>query len=261
MERTVITIDSAHPHRSSSSSKPTQERHLGYKQKLAAALRLFGKFGFDEGVAGHITVRDPDYPDQFWVNPLGVSFKLICVSDLMMVNHDGDILVGSGTLNKAAFAIHSQIHKLLPNINAAAHSHSLYGKTWSAFGRLLDPITQDACAFYEDHAVFADYNGVVFDTSEGKRIAESLKGNKAAILKNHGLITTGHTVDEAAWWHITMERSCQAQLLAEAVGRPEHIPHDVARKTRDQVGTPTVGHGSFRPLFDLIVAEQPDFLN
>ena len=112
------------------------------------------------------------------------------------------------------------MHAARPDVIAAAHSHSMYGKAWSSLGRLLDPITQDACAFYEDHALFDDYTGVVLDLEEGKRIAHALGDNKAVILRNHGLLTVGHSVDEAVWWFITMERSCQAQLLAEAAGTP-----------------------------------------
>ena len=76
---------------------------LQRKQRLAAALRIFGKFGFDEGVAGHITVRDPIDTDTFWVNPMGRSFKLMRVSDLIRVSHEGDIVEGEGLLNGAAF--------------------------------------------------------------------------------------------------------------------------------------------------------------
>ena len=130
-------------------------------------------------------------------------------------------------MNRAAFAIHSQVHAARPDVIAAAHSHSIYGKAWSSLGRLLDPLTQDACAFYEDHALFDDYTGVVLDLEEGKRIAHALGDNKAVILRNHGLLTVGHSVDEAVWWFITMERSCQAQLLAEAAGTPVlHRPRE-----------------------------------
>src|SRR5438045_4811057 len=80
------------------------------KQRLAAAYRLFGRFGFDEGVAGHITARDPELLDHFWVNPLGMSFKHIRVKDLILVNDHGKVVEGGGPLNRAAFAIHSQIH-------------------------------------------------------------------------------------------------------------------------------------------------------
>src|SRR5210317_1778397 len=208
-----------------------EERQLR-KERLAAALRLFGKFGFDEGVAGHITVRDPEHLDHFWVNPMGRSFKQMRVSDLLQVNHKGEVVHGKGLLNGAAFTIHSQIHMANPEITAAAHSHSVYGKSWSSLGRLLDPITQDACAFYNDHVLFDDFTGVVLDDSEGKRIAAALGDSKAAILQNHGLLTVGESVDAAAWWYITMERSCQAQLMAEAVGTPKKITHEAATQTR-----------------------------
>ena len=94
-------------------------------------------------------------------------------------------------MNLAAFVIHSQIHAARPDVVAAAHAHSVHGKSWSALGRPLDPLTQDVCAFYEDHAVFDDYTGVVLDLEEGKRIAHALGDNKAAILANHGLLTVG----------------------------------------------------------------------
>ena len=245
----------------SEQSKSVEELRTERKQKLAASLRLFGKFGFDEGVAGHITVRDPEHEDHFWVNPMGKSFKLMTVSDLLCVDHKGNIVEGEGLLNGAAFTIHSQIHMAKPNVTAAAHSHSVYGKTWSSLGRLLDPLNQDACAFYEDHALFDDFTGVVLDNSEGQRIAEALGDGKAAILQNHGLLTVGESVDEAAWWFITMERSCQAQLMAEAVGTPKKISHEHALKTRETVGSHLAGWFSFQPLYNVIVTEQPELLN
>jgi len=127
------------------------------KQRLAAAFRLFSRYGFDEGIAGHITARDPEYRDRFWVNPFGMHFGQIRVRDLILVNDKGEVVEGNKPVNAAAFAIHSQIHAARPDIVAAAHAHSLYGKSWSSLGRLLDPLTQDACAFYEDHSLFDDY--------------------------------------------------------------------------------------------------------
>lgn len=236
-----------------------ERRHR--KQRLAAAFRLFGHFGFDEGAAGHITARDPELSDHFWVNPLGMNFKQIRVKDLLLVNGRGEVVEGDWPLNAAAFAIHSQIHAARPDVVAAAHAHSLHGKAWSSLRRPLDPLTQDACAFYGDHSVFDDYTGVVLDLDEGKRIAQALGGHKAVILANHGLLTVGQTsVDEAAWWFITMERTCQAQLLAEAAGTPLRIDPGQAEKTARQVGTPMAGWRQFQPLYDWIVSVQPDLL-
>jgi ribulose-5-phosphate 4-epimerase/fuculose-1-phosphate aldolase len=237
-----------------------EEERAHRKQRLAAAFRLFGQFGFDEGVAGHITARDPELLDHFWVNPFGMSFKQIRVKDLILVNDTGEVVEGTWPVNAAAFAIHSQVHAARTDVVAAAHAHSLNGKAWSSLRRPLDPLTQDSCAFYGDHALFDDFTGVVLDLEEGKRIAHALGGHKAVILSNHGLLTVGHTVDEAAWWFITMERTCQAQLLAEAAGSPVLIDADQAEKTAGQVGSPLAGWVSFQPLYDWITTIQPDLL-
>ena len=237
-----------------------EEERLYRKQRLAAAFRLFAHFGYEEGVAGHITARDPERPDHFWVNPFGEPFAHMRVRDLVLINHEGDVVEGDRAVNRAAFAIHSQIHAARPDVVAAAHSHSMYGKSWSALGRLLDPLTQDACAFYNDHALFDDYTGVVLDVEEGKRIAHSLGGRKAVILRNHGLLTVGHSVEEAAFWFISMDRTCQSQLLAEAAGTPVRISDDDATHTAGQVGTHTIGWFNFQPLYEMIVRRQPDLL-
>jgi ribulose-5-phosphate 4-epimerase/fuculose-1-phosphate aldolase len=236
-----------------------ERRHR--KQRLAAAFRLFGHFGFDEGAAGHITARDPELLDHFWVNPLGMNFKQVRVRDLLLVNDRGEVVDGDWPLNQAAFAIHSQIHAARPDVISAAHAHSVHGKAWSSLHRLLDPLTQDACAFYEDHSLYDDFTGVVLDLEEGKRIAHVLADGKAVILANHGLLTVGQSVDEAAWWFITMERTCQAQLLAEAAGTPVPIDKEHAEKTAGQVGHRKTGWFGFQPLYDWIVTVQPDLLD
>ncbi|MFF4156271.1 class II aldolase/adducin family protein [Streptomyces sp. NPDC001678] len=236
-----------------------ERRHR--KERLAAALRLFGRFGFEEGVAGHITARDPEFTDHFWVNPFGMSFKHITVSDLILVNHKGQVVQGRHHVNQAAFAIHSQIHRARPDVVAAAHSHSTYGRAMSTLGELLEPITQDVCAFYQDHALFDDYTGVVVDEEEGRRIASALGSHKAVILRNHGLLTVGDSVDAAAWWFITMERSCQVQLAAKAAGKPVLIDPKSAEHTRDQLGNDLVAWINYQPLYQQITRSEPELLD
>lgn len=238
-----------------------EDERLHRKQRLAAAFRIFAQCGFDEGVAGHITARDPEHADRFWVNPFGLHFGLIRASDLVCVDHEGTVVEGNAVVNRAAFVIHSQVHAARPDAVAAAHAHSLHGKAWSALGRTLDPITQDACAFHGDHGLFDDYTSVVVDAEEGKRIAHALGDHKAAILRNHGLLTVGHSVDEAAFWFITMDRNCHAQLLAEAAGTPVLIDEENARRTHGQIGSHVAGWFGFQPLYERIVREQPDLLH
>jgi ribulose-5-phosphate 4-epimerase/fuculose-1-phosphate aldolase len=246
--------------------QPTVELERLYrKQRLAAAYRLFGRSGFDMGGAGHITARDPEHADRFWVNPLGVHFSRIKVSDLMLVDHDANIVqppaAAAPRLNRAAFAIHSELHKARPDVVAAAHSHSVYGKAWSALGRLLDPLTQDSAAFYDDHALFEEFSGVVLDTSEGEKIARALGGRKAVILQNHGILTVGASVESAVWRYLAMENACQVQLLAEAAGRTKPMPDAVARHTAGQVGSEVGGLYAFQPYWDIITDEEPDLFD
>jgi ribulose-5-phosphate 4-epimerase/fuculose-1-phosphate aldolase len=235
------------------------EERAHRKAKLAGALRIFGRLGFGEGVAGHITVRDPEFPDHFWVNPLGHSFRHMRVSDLILVNHDGDVVYGSKPVNRAAFVLHSAIHQARPDVVAAAHSHSPYGKAFSSLGIPLAPLTQDACIFYGDHAVIEEQGGaVVFEIEAGHEVAAAFGKNKAGIHKNHGLFTVGETIDEAVFWFVSMERSCQAQLLAMAAGTPEPIRDEWATYTAAQTGGHFAGWFSFQPLWQEICRTDPD---
>jgi ribulose-5-phosphate 4-epimerase/fuculose-1-phosphate aldolase len=236
------------------------------KQRLAASFRVFSKCGFDEGAAGHITARDPEFTDTFWVNPLGMHFSMIKVSDLIRVSHDGKVVEGNQPVNAAAVAIHSRVHAARPDSVGAAHAHSTYGRAFAALGRKLDPISQDVCAFYNDHALYDDYGGVAIELDEGQAIANAIGSCKAAILQNHGLLTVGQSVDEAAWWFITMDRSCQVQLLAEAAAagtnRPLKLISEGSAKQAFQIaGSSFSGWFQFQSLYARILKEQPDFLD
>jgi len=234
----------------------SQEEHRLYrKQHLAAAFRVFADRGFDEGVAGHISVRDPILTDHFWLNPLSQHFSQICVSDLILVNEHGDVVIGDEPINAAAFAIHSEIHKKRPDVHAACHAHSVYGKAFSVFGRELDMITQDALRFYKSHSVYDDFGGIVLDSEEGIRIAQKLGDGKACILQNHGLLTVGASVDEAAFWFISLDKTCHAQLLVDAASAGSGhkkilIRDEEAAFTYSQVGTPEKGWLAFQGYYD-----------
>lgn len=235
------------------------EARTYWKGRLAAAFRIFAKNGYDEGITGHITLRDPVEPTSFWVNPFGTAFGLMKASDLVRVSNDGKVLEGGRNrmINTAAFMIHSAIHQARPDVMAACHCHSIHGRAFGALGRKLEALTQESCAFYDDHAVYGSYNGVVLASEEGRNIAHCLGANKAAILQNHGLLTVGKSIDEAVFWFVIMDRCCQIQLLAEAAAgsrgqRAVAIPHDDAVVTHNLVGANYAGHFCAKPLFDEI---------
>lgn len=154
-------------------------------------------------------ISDPVLKDHFWMNPFAKHFSTIKASDLVLVDSEGYVTEGGAQLpiNEAGFMIHSEIHKARPDVIAAAHTHSVYGKTWSAFGKPIEMLTQglllwpslflqerrantlfaDACNLYGRIGVYNNHGGIALSQEEGKQIAEALgKENIACILQNHG---------------------------------------------------------------------------
>ena len=243
-----------------------EEERLDRKVHLAAAFRMFSRAGMDEGVAGHITARDPGDPSSYWVNPFGMHFSMIKQSDLVRVSHSGEVVEGDRAVNAAAVAIHCAVHAARPDVVAAAHAHGPYGKTLSALEMTVEPLTQDACAFYDDIGVHDTYTGVVLDPEEGRRIGRALGVHKAVILRNHGMLTVGETVDSAAWWFLTLERTAQSQLMAYSAAAglgvaPRRIGHEEATQTREQIGFELAGWFQFQPIWERICRDHPDIFD
>nr|4XXF_A Chain A, Fuculose-1-phosphate aldolase [Glaciozyma antarctica] len=226
------------------------------KERLVAAIRIFANEGFDHTVAGHLTVRDPENKHHFWVNPFGLAFRLMTVSDLILVNQEGTVIGGGKEgrriVNLAGFMIHSAIHKARPEVQAICHSHSTYGKAFSSLGKPLAITTQDSCAFYGDVALLGDFGGVVIEEKESGTIAVALQQKKAIILQNHGLLTVGTTIDSAVAWFIMLEKQCQVQLLADAAGQTIPIDEPQAAFTFKELGHEQAGYFQASPYFQVI---------
>ncbi|SDH62232.1 class II aldolase/adducin family protein [Pseudonocardia oroxyli] len=241
-----------------------EDERLHRKQRLAAACRMFADFGYSYGIAGHLTVRDPEHPELYWTNPFAVHFGQVRVSDLILVDHDGIVIEGRHAANRAGFVIHSAIHKHNPEIIASCHAHTVHGAAWAAMGRPLDPISQDVAIFLDDHVVIREEAGaIVVDDDAGDSVGAAFGDNKAAIHQNHGLFTAGrHSIDEAAWWFAALDHACRVQLLTEnARTEPVHISHDAALHTAKHAGTPFMGWLQFQPIYDRLVAQQPGLLD
>lgn len=226
-------------------SLPLDQERLQRKRALAAAIRIFARRGFEQGTAGGLSVRDPEWPDRIWTARPGVHPALVRVADLVADD-------------RALPPLQRAIYRNRPDVAAVVHVPSTHGQAWSTLGRRLDPITAEACAFYDDHIVDPEF---AFDEAEGARIASALGRRKAAILRARGLLTVGSTIETAAWWFLAFESAIQTQMLAEAVAWPQPLDDATARDAHDRVGSETAGHQSFQPLYDWIVRLEPDLLD
>jgi ribulose-5-phosphate 4-epimerase/fuculose-1-phosphate aldolase len=184
------------------------------KQQVALGYRLLAAQRWGDLGDGHISARDPDRTDCFWMLKFGVSYHNACVSDLVLMGPDGELVEGEGPINIAAYYIHYPILKARPEAVSATHVHTGWGSPFSAEVRPIEPITQESCIFFEDHAIFDDEEVQIQSVEAGTRIADALGPNRAIILRNHGLLTVANAVDEAVGNFIQMERVAEAHMKA-----------------------------------------------
>ncbi|GME95078.1 hypothetical protein B5S28_g2747 [[Candida] boidinii] len=229
---------------------------------MAGAFRVFARKGFCEGPAGHISVRDPVDPNTFWINPLAVHFSLLTPHHMVHVDENGTVIGGNRTtVNAAGFKIHSTIHQARPDVNCICHVHSTSGKAFSALGSELDMLNQDACIFFNNHTVYKDFGGVVLESEEAKHIAEAMgPTNRTIILQNHGLLTVGSNVGEAAYLLCLMDKTCEVQMKVDAVSQNSNrynrlVIGDVeAGYTYNMTSSPENLYSSFGGDYELEVA-------
>ncbi|MGW5396077.1 class II aldolase/adducin family protein [Streptomyces sp. NPDC003952] len=224
------------------------EERAHRKDRLAGVLRLLGGLGYEDGVGGHVSARDPEFEDCYWVNPFGRAFGAIGPEDLLLVDGEGRVRQGERRVNQLAFAVHAAVHRARPAVVAVVRTQAPYGRALAALGELLAPVTQEACAFYEDHALLDEYAGGG-DADPG-RIAGALGPYKALVLRNLGLLTVGDSVEAAAWWFIAAERAAQVQLIARAAGKAVLIGHHGALATRERFGSDLAAWASCQPLLE-----------
>ena len=239
-----------------------QRQHL--KERLVGACRAFALQGFDYGFAGHLTIRDPENPSLYWTNPMAIHFSQVKVSNLILADHDGKVVQGRHAINRAGFVLHAAVHEAHPDIVAMCHAHTVYGTAFASLGKKLEPISQDAAVFFEDHVVIGDDAGqVAVEVKAGHKVANSFAGVKAAIHQNHGLLTASrHSIEAAAFWFIALERCCQQQLLIDAAGiTPRLVTPERARYSREHVGSEYIGWLHFQTIWDQLVATQPDMFD
>lgn len=261
-----MAMGNGNPHKIPKFDDPYKEREW-VLEHMAGAFRVFGRKDFAEGTAGHISVRDPVDPTTFWINPLGVHFSMVSAKDMIHIDIDGNIIGGntSGTINAAGFAIHSALHKARPNIHAACHTHSVWGRAFSCYGKPLEMLNQDSCYFYKSHAVYADFGGTAVEKEEGERIAKCVGDNgRALIMQNHGLLTVGETVDEAAYLFTLLERSCKIQMMVNAaendVYKKNFIGESEAAYTNFISADPESMYMAFQPEYLLEKRRDDSFL-
>jgi ribulose-5-phosphate 4-epimerase/fuculose-1-phosphate aldolase len=194
----------------------------------ACAYRLVRHFGMDDLIYNHISARIPD-TEEFLLNPFGLVYEEICASALIKVNLKGQVLWQPDwpkglnyTFNLAGFVIHGAIHEAKSDVHCVLHTHSLAGMAVASLERGLLPMTQTAMRFAK--VAYHDYEGVVLEMEERKRLIQNLGDADVMLLRNHGTLALGRTVAEGFNNLYRLERACRTQLLAQAANDRMLLP-------------------------------------
>ncbi|MBC8636549.1 aldolase [Caballeronia sp. EK] len=207
------------------------------RRQLAACFRLAALHGFEEGVCNHFSAMVPGHDDLFFVNPYGYAFSEITASRLLICDFDGNVIDGEGEPEATAFFIHARVHKLMPRVKAAFHTHMPNATALCLLdGPPLLWLGQTSLKFYGRTAVDEHYNGLALDDAEGDRIAGAMGDADILFLKNHGVMVAGATIAEAWDDLYYLERAAEVQLRAMSANRPlKPVPHDIAQRTYEQM--------------------------
>jgi ribulose-5-phosphate 4-epimerase/fuculose-1-phosphate aldolase len=212
--------------------------------EVVAGYRIFGSFGWGDDGAGHISARDPERTDSFWLLRYGVPFARATVDDLVLVGPNGESDDGGDAdINWAAFCIHAPIHRARPDVVSVVHTHTGYGTPFAAMARPIRAVSQEACAFHGNQAVFDGEELDVLDPAVGARLASALGPHRLLVLANHGLLTAAPTVAQAVGFFVLAERSAEVEVKAGATARV--ISDRGAEGVYASVGQPDSGEKIF----------------
>ena len=230
-------------------SRRKRDCALGYR---LLAIQKWGDLG-----DGHISARDPEHTDCFWMLRYGVSYHAALVSDLVLVGSNGQLVEGDGFVNIAGYYIHQPILEARPDLVSAVHVHTGWGTPFSSEARLIEPISQESCIFFEDHAVWEDEEVQVQSVAAGRRIASALGRCRAIILRNHGLLACGDSVAEAVGSFIQMERVAEVHMKAR---NPKPISAEAARFAREDLTKFGIGRSAFASMLARHISD-PEIVN
>ncbi len=215
------------------------------KWETAIGYRIFAKMHWGQLGDGHITARDPILTDHFWVLGYGIPFWAATVDNLTLIGPDGEGVMGptENGVNHAGYCIHGPILASNPDLVSAAHTHTGYGTPWSANAEPFQAISQESCALVFDQGLYEGEDLEVLTTDGGYRIAAAMGSNKVCILRNHGLLTGGHSPAEAVGWFVMAERVAEVHVKATD---PKPISDEAAKEVAATLGPWHVGWRQFQ---------------
>lgn len=231
--------------------------------QLAAAYRIFHMLGWSELIYNHISLRVPDEPEHYLINPFGLHYTEVCASNLVKVDHQGRIVGASDwPINPAGATFHSGIHAALHDANCVMHIHTTPTMAVCSTQEGLSFSNFYAAQLYGQVA-YHEFEGITVHADETARIVAAANGKPVLLLRNHGPVVIASTLAQAFNRLWLLQRACEVQLATLSMGAPRAIPVPVLEAcVRDSLNfNPKYGAGedSFAAMQRLVDRSDPGY--
>lgn len=222
--------------RAAAAPAPMTDAEQAARVQLAAAYRVFDHLGWTEMIFNHITLRVPGPELRFLINPFGLHYREVTASNLVTIDLEGNpVRPSDHPINRAGFVIHSAIHGAVDKAHCVMHTHTTTGMSVAC---LKSGLSYDSFygAMLKGRVAYHDFEGVTVNADEQSRLLANVGDKKVVILRNHGLLTWGHTLAEAFMWLWTLQRACDIQIMASSAGAMIPLSDAVLEQTVREAG-------------------------
>ena len=242
---------------------PLTDAERRARGQLAACYRVFDLLGWTESIFNHISLRVPGPETFFLINPFGLHYSEVTASNLVAVDiHGTPIRPTDHPINLAGFVTHSAIHGNIPAAHCVMHTHTTTG---SAVACLEGGLSHDTFYGAQLHGrvAYHDFEGVTVNSEERERMVRSIGEKRVVILRNHGLLTWGETLEEAFMWLWLVQRACDIQVAAASAGRLRTLSAEVLAQTHLEAAgaQPEICRAAFEALVRRVEAIDPSYRN
>lgn len=229
------------------------------REDLLCAFHILDQSGHPSGMGSHLTARLPG-TDTFLFHIHNYGFDEVTPDHIHEADFELNVLTGDVDINPTLH-IHTRIYMARPDVTCIVHTHSKHTAALSAIGSNLVPITQSGARLYEDCGFFDEEEGVALGKAPGEAMSRALGDKFALVLKNHGLLTVGHSIPEAVLLANTMEDEAEIQLLAMAAGKLDLCSDEGNRRTKEYLRSEKMIGRGWAYLMRRLAAERPHILN
>lgn len=217
-------------------------------EQVIKAGRILAHEGQADWIWGHVTARRPDNPQHILMKPANIGLDEITPDNIITVNIEGEKIGGPLPRHIEVF-IHTEILRARPEINAVVHTHAPHAIVFSSLGKPMMPVGHNGSLFCDRLPIFSETSDLIMTKPLGMSVAQAMGDSNALLLRNHGIVTAGRTVEEAVFFAVHLELACKTQLMAEACGGAKLVTDaDEARVKARRLNNTAAHHNVFEYL-------------